>query len=167
VEKLDFKPKERFSDRADAYAKYRPSYPQALVDSLVQKLLTSSRITPSVADIGSGTGIFSRLLLENGFTVYAIEPNGPMRERAEERLASFPRFYSVNEEAADTTLPDHCVDAVVVAQAFHWFATQETVVEFTRILKRPGIVMLAWNDRLTDCDDMNHCLSVTASTIWT
>jgi SAM-dependent methyltransferase len=155
MEKPDFKPKERFSNRVDEYAKYRPSYPQDLVDSLVQKLPTSSRVTPSLADVGSGTGIFSRLLLESGFTIYAIEPNGPMRARAEEMLTSFPGFQSVDGDATHTTLGNHSVDAVVVAQAFHWFATQEAVAEFTRILKKPGIVMLAWNDRLTDCDDFH------------
>jgi SAM-dependent methyltransferase len=152
MEKPDFKPKERFSNRVDAYAKYRPSYPQALVDSIMQKLPAALVDPPSVADIGSGTGIFSRLLIENGFRVCAIEPNAPMRARAEKMLTSFLGFQSVDGDATHTSLHNHSVDAVIAAQAFHWFATPETVVEFTRILKKPGFVMLVWNDRRIDCD---------------
>ena len=151
----DFKPKERFSNRVDAYAKYRPTYPQALVDSIVRKLPSSSSLLFSIADVGSGTGIFSRLLLKNGFTVYAVEPNAPMRERAEEMLASLPGFHSVDGDATHTTLHNSSIDAVVAAQAFHWFAMPETVAEFTRILKKPGLVVLVWNDRRTDCDDFH------------
>jgi len=155
MEKYDFKSKERFSTRADVYAKYRPSYPQALVDSLVQKLPKSSRTPHSIADVGSGTGIFSKLLLEAGFIVHAVEPNAPMSARAEESLTSFSGFHSVNGEATRTTLPDHSVDVVVAAQAFHWFATPEAAAEFTRILKQPGLIMLTWNDRRIDCDDFH------------
>ncbi len=139
---IDFKPKDRFSSRADAYVKHRPSYPQALLDSIKKKLHATLSAPLSVADIGSGTGIFSTLLLENGFTVYGVEPNAPMSARAEESLTSFSGFHSVNGEATLTTLPDHSVDVVVAAQAFHWFATPEAAAEFTRILKQPGLIML-------------------------
>ena len=149
---IDFKSKDRFSNRADAYVRHRPSYPQSLVDSLIQKLPDSTAEPLSVADIGSGTGIFSKLLLENGFTVYGVEPNAPMRQRAEEMLSVYPGFHSVNGEATRTTLQDHSMDVVVAAQAFHWFATAGTVNEFNRILKNPGIVLLMWNDRRTNVD---------------
>lgn len=149
--RVDFRPKERFSSRADAYARYRPSYPQAVIDSQIRKFPASSAVL-SVADIGSGTGIFSRLLLEKGFKVYAVEPNAPMRERAEEMLSSYPDFHSVSGEAVHTTLADHSVDIVVAAQAFHWFAAPGAIREFRRILKDSGLVHLIWNDRRTGID---------------
>ena len=152
---IDFKPKERFSIRVDAYAKHRPSYPGGLLDSLKRKLPVVSSAPLSVADIGSGTGIFSRLLLEEGFTVYGVEPNIPMRERAEALLSSYKGFHSVNGEATHTTLPDRSVNIAAVAQAFHWFATTKAVREFARILGKPGLVVLVWNDRLTDVDEFH------------
>ncbi len=152
---IDFKPKGRFSNRADAYVKHRPSYPQSLLDSLKHKLMSASSEALSVADIGSGTGIFSKLLLENGFTVYGVEPNAPMRQRAEEMLSSYPHFHSIEGEAIRTMFPDKSVDAVTVAQAFHWFALPETVSEFARILRKPGLVVLIWNDRRTDVDEFH------------
>jgi SAM-dependent methyltransferase len=151
----DFKSKERFSNRADVYVKHRPSYPQALVNSLVQKLPVGSLSSSIVADVGSGTGIFSRLLLENGFTVYGVEPNAPMRQRAEGLLSSYPNFHSIKGEATNTMLEDHSVDVVAAAQAFHWFATTDAVKEFARILKKPGLVVLIWNDRRTDVDEFH------------
>ena len=153
---FELRPKERFSSRADAYVRYRPSYPQALAVSLMRKFPTDLPESLSVADIGSGTGIFSRLLLENGFTVFGVEPNVPMRRRAEEALSSFHGFYTVHGEATHTTLPGQSVDIVSAAQAFHWFATPYAVKEFRRILKDSGLVALIWNDRRIRIDGFHE-----------
>jgi hypothetical protein len=78
---------QRFSDRADHYVRARPNYPQAFFDFLRADL----GLAPawSIADIGSGTGISARPFLENGNTVYAIEPNAAMRLAAERILSQF------------------------------------------------------------------------------
>ncbi len=77
-------PTKRFSDRIVNYVKYRPSYPSKLVDELqIKGVISSSSV---IADIGSGTGIFTELLLKTGCQVYAIEPNCEMRVAAEKRL---------------------------------------------------------------------------------
>lgn len=143
----DLKPTERFSERVAYYVKYRPSYPPGVITFLgTTDILTSTSV---VADLGSGTGISARLLLENGNVVYGIEPNREMRVAAEEYLQGYPNFRSVDGTAEATTLPDHSVDLVVAAQAFHWFNVPAARVEAQRILKPGGWAVLLWNDRLT------------------
>jgi SAM-dependent methyltransferase len=103
----------------------------------------------AVADVGSGTGILSRLFLENGNTVYGVEPNTAMRQAAEAFLRSYHRFSSVEGRAEATTLDGASVDFIVAGQAFHWFSVEETSLEFRRILKPGGLVVLVWNSRRT------------------
>jgi SAM-dependent methyltransferase len=137
--------KERFSDRVDDYVRYRPSYPDALLDLLV----VEGGLGPGcvVADIGSGTGILTRRLLERGGPVVGVEPNRAMREAAERALAGHPRFTSIEGSAESTGLEAASVDAITAAQAFHWFDPAATRAEFSRILRPHGIVALVWNQR--------------------
>jgi SAM-dependent methyltransferase len=137
--------KERFSNRVDDYVRYRPSYPPSLVDALSRLgHLGPDRV---VADVGSGTGIFTRLLLERGARVIAIEPNAAMRAAAERDLAEHPRFESLDGCAEATGLAAGSIDLVTVAQAFHWFDPVRARGEFVRILRRRGHVALVWNRR--------------------
>jgi SAM-dependent methyltransferase len=141
----------RFSNRAENYAKYRPDYPAKVLDYLQHEChLTSDSF---IADIGSGTGIFTKLLLDRGYTVYAVEPNEAMRREAEKQLKSFPGFHSVSGIAEDTMLNDKSVNLIVCAQAFHWFNNAETKAEFKRILAPYGHIALIWNNRCIDVDD--------------
>lgn len=139
--------KRRFSSRAKYYDAYRPKYPQALLNYLREKLSFSQRSV--VADIGSGTGILTELLLKNGNTVYAIEPNENMRKAAEGRLSEYPTFKSIDGSAESTTLRSNSVDFVTAAQSFHWFQQAEAKREFRRILRENGWVVLVWNTRKT------------------
>ncbi len=66
----------RFTDRVDNYVKYRPTYPKEVIDTLRQQGINDGHL---IADIGAGTGIFTKILLENGFKVVAVEPNDKMR----------------------------------------------------------------------------------------
>jgi SAM-dependent methyltransferase len=100
-----------------------------------------------MADIGSGPGISSRMFLENGNTVYCVEPNDAMRAAAEQLMKDFAGFRSVKGTAEDTTLPGHSIDIVMSAQAFHWFDPEKTRPEFQRILKPGGYAVLMWNMR--------------------
>lgn len=138
-------PTRRFSDRVADYVRYRPDYPPALLDWLQREL----GVTPdwAVADVGAGTGISSRLFLDAGYEVTAIEPNAAMREAAIEWLGGFPRFAAADGRADATGLPDASVDLAVVAQAFHWFDPQATRHEFRRILRAGGLVVIFWNSR--------------------
>lgn len=136
-------PTKRFSNRVENYLKYRPTYPSGIVPLL----RSECGLTPesSIADVGSGTGLLTELFLRNGNPVFGVEPNPEMRGAGERVLAKYPKFSSVNGTAEVTTLPDHSVDFVVVAQAFHWFDREESRAEFVRILKPGGWVVLAWN----------------------
>jgi len=138
----------RFSDRVENYVRYRPGYPPEVLRELKAECgLTPTRV---VADIASGTGIWTRMLLENGNPVFGIEPNREMREAAERLLAAFPRFTSVAGTAEATMLADQSVDFVTAAQAAHWFDRERARREFVRILRPGGWLVLLWNERLTD-----------------
>jgi SAM-dependent methyltransferase len=138
----------RFSDRVENYVRYRPGYPPEVVQELQSECgLIASHV---VADIASGTGIWTRLLLENGNPVFGVEPNAEMRQAGERLLAAFPKFTSIAGTAEATTLADRSVDFVTAAQAAHWFDRAGARREFVRILKPGGWLVLLWNERLTD-----------------
>jgi ubiquinone/menaquinone biosynthesis C-methylase UbiE len=140
--------RERFSNRVENYVRYRPGYPAGVLDTLRTECgLTRDSI---VADVGSGTGILAKLFLENGNSVYGVEPNARMREAGEEYLRDFPQFRSVNGTAESTTLPTASVDFLVAGQAFHWFDARAARTEFARVLKPGGWVAIVWNDRKKD-----------------
>lgn len=141
-------PTRRFSGRVADYVRYRPGYPEALLRALVEE----AGLVPGsvVADVGSGTGISTELLLRAGGEVFAVEPNAEMRGAAEERLAGHPRFHSVAGTAEATTLPGGSVDPVVAGQAFHWFDRERFRAECRRILRPGGRVALFWNARRTE-----------------
>lgn len=139
--------RERFSNRVDSYLKYRPSYPKEVIDYLYD--FVGLRSNSKIADIGSGTGIFSKLLLERGSYVIAVEPNQAMRVAAEQMLESNPNFQTITGSAESTGLPDQSVEFIVCAQSFHWFDHLAAQTEFRRILKPGGRVILIWNSRLT------------------
>ncbi len=139
---------QRFSTRVDNYAKYRPGYPAGVIGILRSACgLNEASI---IADVGSGTGILTELLLKNGNRVFAVEPNAPMRLSAERFLAAYPHFVSVNGSAEETTLEGSSVDLIAAAQAFHWFDRTKARREFARILKPRGWVALIWNERCLD-----------------
>jgi SAM-dependent methyltransferase len=138
----------RFSDRVENYVRYRPGYPLEALRVLQRDCALASGSV--VADIASGTGIWTRMLLENGNHVFGVEPNAEMRQAGERLLAGFPRFASVAGSAESTTLPDKSVDFVTAAQAAHWFDRASARREFARILKPGGWLVLLWNERLTD-----------------
>ncbi|HEX8733727.1 MAG TPA: class I SAM-dependent methyltransferase [Pyrinomonadaceae bacterium] len=139
---------ERFTNRVANYVKYRPTYPKEVLRFLKDELnLQSDSI---IADVGSGTGILTKIFLENGNTVYGVEPNAAMRAAAEDFLKDFPNFKSVDGTSERTTLPERSIDFVTAAQAFHWFEPEKTRAEFKRILKPDAYVVLIWNERQLD-----------------
>ncbi len=139
---------QRFSNRVNDYVKTRPSYPAQVIALLREKAGLGPGST--VADVGAGTGIFTRLLLETGATVYAVEPNGPMRQALVESVPGEPRLHVHEGTAEKTGLADASVDLITAAQAFHWFDVPRARQEFLRVLKHGGYVALVWNSRLED-----------------
>ncbi|HEX3368757.1 MAG TPA: class I SAM-dependent methyltransferase [Candidatus Cybelea sp.] len=120
----------RFGPRAQSYAAFRPGYPPEAVDAALQGLGNAAALT--IADIGAGTGISSRLFAQRGATVIAVEPNERMRTQAQPH----PNVEWREGSAQQTGLPDKSVDLVVICQAFHWFATPEAMLELARIARR-------------------------------
>jgi ubiquinone/menaquinone biosynthesis C-methylase UbiE len=144
----------RFSSRVENYVRYRPGYPTEVLEVLKRECgLTPDSV---IADIASGTGIFTRMLVENGNRVFGVEPNDEMRQAGEHFLGSYPRFTSVAGTAEVTTLPDHSVDIVTAAQAAHWFDHEKVRREFIRILKPGGWIVLLWNDRRMDSTEFQR-----------
>src|SRR3954452_19543059 len=98
----------RFSNSVEQYVKYRPSYPKEIIPFLERTVGLNSSFV--IGDIGSGTGISSKLFLDNGSKVYAVEPNEKMRRKAEELLHNYNSFLSIEATAEQTTLPDASID---------------------------------------------------------
>jgi len=139
---------QRFSSRVDNYVRYRPGYPHEIFELLKNECgLTSDSI---IADVAFGTGIFTKLLLENGNRVFGVEPNADMRAAGESFLSGYTRFTSIAGTAEVTTLADHSVDFVTAAQAAHWFDLKKARQEFIRITKPGGWSVLLWNERSID-----------------
>ena len=140
--------KRRFSDRVADYVRYRPDYPNALIDWLRDEhgLVESWQ----VADIGAGTGISSRMFLDAGNTVIAVEPNAAMRAAAEEWLVGNAGFRAVDGSAEETGLADASVDLISAAQAFHWFDAAAVKREWSRILRPDRLAAVYWNTRRLD-----------------
>jgi len=140
-------PTERFTGLAEIYARCRPSYPVAAIDAILSR--TNLRPGSVLVDVGSGTGISSRVFAARGLSVIGIEPNADMRQQAEAALADLPGPKPVYRagQAEATGLPEAKADAVLAAQAFHWFEPAAALTEFHRIVRPGGWVILMWNER--------------------
>lgn len=134
-----------FTGVGEIYAKYRPTYPVALIQYLSKDI--GLNINSIVADIGSGTGILTNILLSKCAKVYAVEPNADMRQIAEMNNQGVKNFISINSNAENTTLNEQSIDYITAAQSFHWFNRLCFKKECQRILKPGGKVILIWNRR--------------------
>lgn len=143
-----------YSGKADFYVTGRPTYPSELL-SFIQSTFNIN-LDSTIADIGAGTGIFTRCLLDSGAYVYAVEPNSDMLKKATQVLKNFPKFIPVNALAQKTMLSTSSIDLLTVAQALHWFNTKETKKEFERILRPEGNYLFLWNERMKDCDSFHQ-----------
>lgn len=135
----------RFDNKGVVYFKSRPIYPKDIVNYLLDQGIISS--DSCVADVGSGTGIFSLQLQPYVKKVFAIEPNDSMREHAELKFKEYKNIVSVNGSAENTLLKPNSIDCVTVAQAFHWFDKVAFAKECKKILTTGGRIVLLWNVR--------------------
>jgi ubiquinone/menaquinone biosynthesis C-methylase UbiE len=135
-------PRERFSGAAQGYARFRPGYPDALVDWVMAEAAVGEG--DRAADIGCGTGILTRMLALRGLDVTGIDPNEDMLTEA--RAAGGGAEYRRGDAEA-TGLDDDSVALVTVAQAFHWFDLDAALAEFHRIVAPDGHLTAVWNIR--------------------
>ena len=138
-----------FSGKAEVYAKGRPEYPMTAISFLSRNGFQSGK---KIADIGAGTGLFSKALLKTGAEVFAIEPDDDMRAKAFHDLSCFPLFHAIDGSAEKIPLPDQSVDFITAAQAFHWFDKSVFKRECLRVLKPHGRVALIWNVEIFGSD---------------
>lgn len=136
-----------YTQAPDSYQRGRPEYPPALVDWLDVQL--GVREGARVIDLGAGTGKFTTLLARTGAAVTAVEPVDAMRQKLSESL---PGVRALAGTAQALPLPDGEVDALVCAQAFHWFADAQALGEMHRVLRPGGRLGLVWNVRDESCD---------------
>ncbi|CAO3612738.1 unnamed protein product [Mucor fragilis] len=131
-----------FQAQADAYAKARPSYPAEAI-AFISSLMAGHQKPPKVLDLGAGTGIMTKLLVEQcGFQVTAVEPVDNMRLKLESVV---PQATSVKGTAWSIPVQDASQDMVMLAQCFHWFDDIKSLKEIHRVLKPGGLIILIWN----------------------
>ena len=133
---------EGYTAKAEAYIRGRPEYPAEVQDWLRDDLALKAGKT--VLDLGAGTGKFLPHLSATGALVIAVEPVPAMRAQLIERN---PGIEAKPGTAEQIPLPDGAVDAIVCAQAFHWFANSAALAEIHRVLKLGGALGLIWNVR--------------------
>ena len=138
---------DKFTDKSEIYAKYRPSYPPSCMAYLKNDIGLGNAV---VADVGAGTGIFSRLVADIADTVYAVEPNADMYKKCIEESAAYTNMKFLATPAEKIDLSNASVDFITVAQAFHWFHVEDFRLECKRILKENGKVILLWNIKVND-----------------
>lgn len=148
--------KDKYTDKAQVYSNYRSSYPIKCVKELLQK--TNLKDDSAIADIGAGTGIFTKMLFEKDFTIYAIESNEDMFK--ELKKLNYKKLKLIHSIAEDTTLYDESIDLIVVAQAFHWFDKEKFKKECKRILKPNSYIALLWNEIDYSTDIANDILKL-------
>jgi SAM-dependent methyltransferase len=131
-----------FGSQAAAYERGRPSYPPEAVDWLLAP--TDTWVARDVLDLGAGTGKLTTRLVERGLQVIAVDPIAEMLEMLRTALPDTPALLGSAEQIP---LPDNAVDAVLVAQAWHWFDPERAVAEIARVLRPGGRLGVLWNTR--------------------
>src|SRR5262245_50425100 len=127
-----------FGGVADAYERGRPSYPAEAV-----RWLLGER-PRTLLELGAGTGKLTSVLVELGHDVHATDPDEAMLALLEEKL---PGVRTAVASAEEIPLPDASVDAVIAAQAFHWFDLDRALPEIARVLRPGARICLLWNQR--------------------
>ena len=143
-----------FGAVADVYERGRPQYPAEAIDWLVPPHATR------IADVGAGTGKLTRQLHERGLDVVAVEPSAGMREQLRRAV---PGVAALGGSGEQIPLADHSMDAVLVAQAWHWVDPQRTVPEVARVLAPGGRLGLLWNRRVEGVDWVSELSSIMGS----
>ncbi|KEZ50894.1 class I SAM-dependent methyltransferase [Metabacillus indicus] len=132
-----------FDNKTREYAIGRPSYPTDIL-SVMKELDINNQST--IADIGAGTGILTHMLGSLECDILAIEPNEHMLEECKVYCKDVTNIKMIKAPAEETSLMEHSVDVITIAQAFHWFDKKRCKKEFRRILKENGSVVILWND---------------------
>ncbi len=142
---------EKFTGKAEAYTKARPSYPEIAID-YIASLAPEGAV---FADVGAGTGKLTELIARRGYTVLAVEPNADMREQLAITLQPYPNAKIIVGTAEATTITDNSVDVIICAQALHWFDPDLFRAECKRIGK-PGALAIAVYNNTPSNNSITH-----------
>lgn len=127
-----------FGSHASAYHQHRPDYPADAIDWALGR--PASRLR--VLDLAAGTGKLTAGIIDAGHEVIAVEPDAGMLAELSTLL---PTVTALAGTAEEIPLPDASVDAVLVGQAFHWFAPERALPEIGRVLRPGGLLAALWN----------------------
>jgi SAM-dependent methyltransferase len=130
-----------FGVDAATYAAFRPGFPPEAARWI---LAAATRPVVDVADVGAGTGAFTRVLVGLGLSVTAYEPDAGMLDQLAHGLPDVPRHLA---SAEHLPLEDASLDALTAAQAWHWFDKPAAAAEFRRVVRPGGVIGLLWNIR--------------------
>lgn len=130
-----------FGAEAAAYAEHRPGYPD---EAVAWVLGGATRDVGEVADVGAGAGALTAALVRRGLDVTAYDADGQMLAELERRVPGVPTRVA---PAESLPLGDAAVDALLVAQAWHWFDQPAAAAEFVRVVRPGGVIGLLWNVR--------------------
>jgi SAM-dependent methyltransferase len=143
-----------FGAAADAYERGRPPYPPAAIDWLLPEH------AKRVVDLGAGTGKLTRQLRERGLEVIAVEPSAGMRDQLRRTVPGVP---VLGGKAEQLPLAAGSVDAILVAQAWHWVEPSLAIPEAARVLAPGGRLGLLWNRRVEGVDWVSELSSIMGS----
>ncbi len=135
-----------FTKLADVYSQYRPGYSPVVARGLFRYVDIEQEYF-TAADIGAGTGIWSKYIIERNISCICVEPNEAMRKAGVEYTRAYGNVTWKSGSAEDTGLADHSVNWVTMASSFHWVDTEAGLREFRRILKPGGYFTALWNPR--------------------
>ena len=142
-----------FSGLANNYSKFRPGYSQTVLDELMG-LMGQPPEKLKFADVGAGTGIWTRMLANTGCqNLVAVEPNDDMRSHGKNDSKDLPIVWQ-NGDGEKTNLADSSVDLLTMASSFHWVKFEKGVKEFNRVLLPGGRFVALWNPRLIQVNPM-------------
>jgi SAM-dependent methyltransferase len=142
-----------FSGLAEDYSHYRPDYASAVLRAIIG-VLDKPVSTIKAVDVGAGTGIWTRMLVDSGIgSVQAIEPNDDMREQGIAYPANHSILWSVGT-GEETGLESESVDLVSMASSFHWVDFEKGVTEFYRVLRPDGCFVALWNPRFIETNPL-------------
>lgn len=145
-----------FMNKAKEYALGRPIYPEEILTNINELGINGESV---IADIGAGTGLLTNELGKIGCEILAVEPNIEMLNECKRYCLANTKIKYINASTERTQLPDHSIDIITIASAFHWFDKELSKVEFQRILKEDGYVILLWNSMQRDSDFAKEYLS--------
>lgn len=135
--------KKIFTGKQEDYSKYRPTYPIELFDFLAKEFNIENKV---IAELGAGTGKFTKIASSYCKKIYYVEPNIDMIDIGRDYCSNCKNIVYISKGAESTELPSDSMDMVLAVQSFHWFNKKEVKKEVNRILRPDGDFAIIWTN---------------------